>query len=126
MTCSTLDSAELDTERMTRSPAATGIWNMWQVTVRGRSGWFLLLGLFAALELADIVTTNLGLGIPGNWEANPLMALSQAHLGVLWWIPKAIAVLLVCLAAPFTRRRWFMVLAICYCTITVLGNLLNL
>src|SRR5256885_8928143 len=94
--------------------------------MRGRTDWVVLLVLFAGLELADIITTNIGLGLPGNWEANPLMAMAQTHLGGLWWVPKATAVFFVCFAAPFTRRRWFMILAGSYCTVTVSGNLLAL
>ena len=37
-----------------------------------------LLMLFVGLQIADIVTTNFALAIPGIWEANPLMAFSQA------------------------------------------------
>ena len=36
--------------------------------------YWLTLALFAGLKIADIVTTNHALTIPGIWEANPLMA----------------------------------------------------
>jgi hypothetical protein len=94
--------------------------------VRESTEWLFLITLFAGLQLADIVTTNIGLAIPGNWEANPLMAMAQTHFGPFWWIPKAAVVFLVCFAVPFTGRRWFMVSAVGYCALTVSGNLLVL
>ena len=106
--------------------AARTVWTMWQETVCGRVDWLVLLTLFAGLQLGDIVTTNIGLGLPGHWEGNPLMAMAQTHLGALWWVRKAAAVFVVCFTAPFTRRRWFMILAVSYCTVTVSGNLLAL
>src|ERR1044071_1426919 len=99
---------------------------MWRAVVRGSAAWLILIALFVSLQLADIVTTNIGLTLPGNWEANPLMAIAQTHLGVFWWIPKAAVVFFVCFAAPFTRRRWLMVYAVGYCALTVSGNLLTL
>ena len=113
------------------SPASLGldfrtVWGVWRAMMRGRTDWVVLLVLFAGLELADIITTNVGLGLPGNWEANPLMALSQAHLGAAWWVPKAAAALLICLLAPLTRRRWPMVVAVAYFSLIVLGNLAEL
>ncbi len=81
---------------------------------------------WGGLQLADVVTTNSALALPGNWEANPLMALSQVHLGAVWWVPKAAAALLICLLAPLTRRRWPMVFAVAYFSLIVSGNLLEL
>jgi Domain of unknown function (DUF5658) len=86
---------------------------------------FLLL-LFVALQLADIVSTNAALAVPGVWEANPLMALSQAELGVAWWWPKAGAVLLCCIAASRLRRSWPLVLVVAYYAIIVSVNLIQL
>ena len=99
-------------------------WRSWRALVRESTGWLVLIGLFAALQLADIVTTNIGLAVPGNWEANPLMAFSQAHLGALWWLPKAAGVLFVCLAARLLRRRWIIMFGVCFCAVVVSGNLL--
>ena len=86
---------------------------------------FLLL-LFVALQLADIVSTNAALAVPGVWEANPLMALSQAELGAAWWWPKAGAVLLCCIVAPLLRRSWPLVLVVAYYAIIVSVNLVQL
>ena len=90
-----------------------------------RAYWFLLL-LFVALQLADIVSTNAALAVPGVWEANPLMALSQAEFGVAWWWPKAGAALLCCITAPLLRRSWPLVLAVTYYAIIVSVNLAQL
>ena len=102
---------------------AKTVWAVWSNAVRGRTDWALLLSLFIGLQMIDIVTTNYGLAIPGNWEGNPLMAFMQGHLGVFWWIPKFAVTLLVCLAVPLLRRRWLMVYAVSYCALTVSGNL---
>jgi hypothetical protein len=85
-----------------------------------------LLLLFAELQLADIVSTNTALARPGVWEANPLMALSQAKLGAIWWLPKAAAVVLCCGTAPLLRRCWPLVIAIAYYAIIVGVNLAQL
>lgn len=88
--------------------------------------YWILLVLFVGLQVADIVTTNYALAIPGIWEANPLMALSQARLGDLWWLPKLAVVGYLCFAASLMRRRWPLVLAVSVSGITVLGNLAHL
>ena len=86
----------------------------------------LLLLLFVELQLADIVSTNAALATPGVWEANPLMALSQAELGSAWWLPKAAAVVLCSIAAPLLRRSWPLVFAVAYYAIIVGVNLAQL
>lgn len=126
MTYATLGGAERVTTRISPGSAAKTVWAMWRAAVRGRTDWLLLLTLFAGLQLADVVSTNCALALPGNWEANPLMALSQTHLGVLWWVPKATAALLVCLCAPLTRQRWPMIFAVFYFSLIVSGNLVAL
>jgi uncharacterized protein DUF5658 len=108
------------------SSMTTTIRTKWCAAIRGRLEWSLLLSFFVALQLADVISTNYALALPGNWEANPLMLVSQAHLGALWWVPKLSAVGVVCLLAPLTRRRWPMFLAVCFCTANVWGNLMAL
>ena len=83
----------------------------------------LLLLLFVELQLADIVSTNTALALPEVWEANPLMALSQAKLGAGWWLPKAAAVALCCGVAPLLRRCWPLVFAVACYAIVVGVNL---
>jgi hypothetical protein len=85
-----------------------------------------LLILFAILQFADIVSTNYALASPSLREGNPLMASLQAHLGTAWWLPKAAAMLLVCLMAPLLRRRWPIMFAISFYLLVVIGNLLAL
>ena len=126
MTYATLTGAEYVSGQVSLGASAKAVWAIWRAAVLGRADWLVLLILFATLQLADIVTTNCAIGLPGNSEANPLMGLSQAHLGTLWWVPKALAAFLVCVAAPLTRRRWLMVFAVSFCTLTVAGNLLAL
>ena len=85
--------------------------------------YWLLLALFVDLQIADIVTTNHALTIPGIWEANPLMALSQAKLGAAWWLPKLAVAAYLCIAASCLRRRWPMIFAVSVSGLAVLGNL---
>ena len=83
----------------------------------------LLLILFVELQLADIVSTNYALAVPGVWEANPLMAWAQANLGAVWWLPKLAVVAYLCVAATCMRRRWPMVFAVSVSGLAVLGNI---
>ena len=90
-----------------------------------RTNWLLLI-LFVDLQLADVVSTNYALAVPGVWEANPLMALSQAKLGTAWWLPKLAAIGLISLTAPWSRRRWPMIAIILISGMPVLLNLAHL
>jgi hypothetical protein len=74
-------------------------------------------------QLADIVTTNHALTIPGVWELNPLMAMLQAKLGAAWWVPKLTVVAYLCLAATLMRRRWPIFFAVSVSGLAVLGNI---
>ncbi len=87
------------------------------------SGYWLFLAVFVCLQIADIVTTNRALTIPGIWEANPLMAWSQAKLGEAWWLPKLAVVAYLCVAASFMRRRWPIIFAVSVSGLAVLGNI---
>jgi hypothetical protein len=42
----------------------------------------------AVVQLLDVATTNAALA-SGGAELNPIMRLSMAKLGSLWWLPKA-------------------------------------
>jgi Domain of unknown function (DUF5658) len=90
-----------------------------------RDNWLMLV-LFVALQVADVITTNYALAVSGNLEANPIMALYQAQLGSAWWLPKFVAVVWICIAASLTRRRWPMIFAVSYYVAVVAGNLAHL
>jgi len=90
-----------------------------------RAHWFLWI-LFIQLQIDDVVTTNRALAIPGNWEANPVMQLSQTHLGAAWWVPKLAIVGYAAVAAPRSFRPWPMLIAVWYYVIVVSGNLISL
>jgi Domain of unknown function (DUF5658) len=90
-----------------------------------RTNWLLLI-LFVDLQLADVVSTNYALALPGVWEANPLMAISQAKLGTAWWLPKLAAIGLVALTVPWSRRRWPMIMIVVVSGGAVLLNLAHL
>jgi Domain of unknown function (DUF5658) len=87
-----------------------------------RTYWILLI-LFVELQIADILTTNQALAVPGVWELNPLMAMSQAKLGAAWWVPKLAVVAYLCLAATLRRRHWPIVFAVSVSGLAVLGNI---
>ena len=88
--------------------------------------WSVLAILFI-LQVADVMTSNAVLASQvGAWEVNPVMRGAMEHFGSLWWLPKAAGVCLICFIAPLVRRRWPMVLAVCYGGLTVSGNLLAL
>jgi hypothetical protein len=87
-----------------------------------RNYWILLI-LFVELQIADILTTNHALTIPGVWELNPLMAISQAKFGAAWWVPKLAVVAYLCLAATLVRRRWPIIFAVSVSGLAVLGNI---
>lgn len=82
-----------------------------------------LLGLFAALQVADVVTTNQALSRPGIWEANPLMRLLQSDLGAAWWLAKLACVALAVDVVLRLKRSWPMLIAISYYALTVGNNL---
>jgi hypothetical protein len=84
---------------------------------------WLLLVLFIALEVADVVTTNQRLAVPGMREANPIMGALQRELGGAWWLPKAFAFGWVAVAAMRVGRRWPLVFAVSYCGLIVALNL---
>src|ERR1700737_940172 len=84
--------------------------------------WMLLI-LFISLQVADVVTTNYALAVPGNWEVNPLMKFSQTHLGPAWWLPKTTAVALAATVVLRIRRAWPIACAVSYYVLIVLGNL---
>jgi hypothetical protein len=88
----------------------------------GQAHWILWI-LFVGLQIADVVTTNYALAVPGNWEANPIMQLSQTHLGAAWWLPKVAAVGFAAAVAPRRSRLWPILFAVSYYAIIVSGNL---
>jgi len=87
--------------------------------------WFLPV-LFILLQIADVITTNYALAVPGIREVNPLMTWTQAHLGAAWWLPKVAVVGFVCLATPLLQRRWPMLLVVAYYSIIVSINIVHL
>src|SRR5580704_16324945 len=93
----------------------------WQTLAKMRT-YRQLFVLFAGLQIADVITTNSGLSVPGIWEANPVVAYAQAHLGEAWWLPKLAVVGFVFMVAPLTRRLWPMVFAVTYYAVIVGGN----
>jgi hypothetical protein len=97
----------------------------WPRWASNRVHWTLLI-LLVALQTADVVTTNYGLAMEGNWEANPIMAWCQARLGSAWWLPKAAVVCIAAFAPSLTERRWPMICGVSYYGVIVFGNLVQL
>jgi len=89
--------------------------------VRARTG-HVLITILIALQIADVLSTQAALSRPGVFEANPLMAWCQIHLGAVWWLPKVgLAVLLVCTASRITMVWPYTALCVCY-GLVVAGN----
>jgi hypothetical protein len=124
MASTELSSAELSEGGSPRGRAVIrpqwSSWRPWTLFNR------LLLVLFVGLQFADVVSTNYALAVPGVWEANPMMALSQATLGAAWWLPKLAAIGLVAITAPRSRRRWPMIFIVAISGGAVLLNLAHL
>jgi len=87
--------------------------------------WLLLI-LFVGFQVADIVSTNYALAIPGVREINPLMAFSQAEFGAVWWLPKLAVVGVLSAMAFSMRRRWPIIFAISVSGLAVVANLAHL
>ena len=87
-----------------------------------RAHWIFWI-LFIGLQIADVVTTNYALAVPGNWEANPIMRLSQAHLGAAWWMPKIVVVGFAAVLAKQMSQQWPILFAVSYYLVIVSGNL---
>ena len=111
-------SAELPGLNVPSAPAGTRR-RQWPAS---RTYWILLI-LFVELQIAGILTTNRALTIPGVWELNPLMAMSQAKFGAAWWVPKLTVAAYLCLAATLMRRRWPIIFAVSVSSLAVLGNI---
>ena len=86
----------------------------------------LLLILLIGLQIADVVTTDYALSVPGISEANPLMALAQAKLGAIWWLPKLAVTACLCAMAAAMRPCWPVIVVISFSGLVVLGNLTQL
>ena len=70
---------------------------------------YVLLLILAALQICDVITTNVALAMPGISEANPVWAFAQTSLGGLWFVPKLAVAGLAILAIghyPTTRPVW--------------------
>ena len=91
-----------------------------------RTSRLLLLILLIGLQIADVVTTDYALRVPGIWEANPLMALAQAKLGAIWWLPKLAVTAYLCAMAAAMRPCWPVIVVISFSGLVVLGNLTQL
>ena len=61
----------------------------------------ILLAVFGALQIADVMTTQRVLA-GGGWEANPLGVFAMSRLGTYWPVPK-LALMAACLVLMF---RW--------------------
>ncbi len=109
--------------------------NLWDAEVRrgavvtrsssraaSRAIWVLLI-LFVSLQVADVVTTNYALAVPGNWEVNPLMKFFQTYLGPAWWLPKTAVVALAANVVLRIRRAWPIACAVSYYLLIVSSNL---
>jgi len=119
MGCEIFSPSERARDQQRLGAGATTIWRR---RILPRAHWILWV-LFIGLQIADVVTTNYALAVPGNWEANPIMHLSQTHLGAAWWLPKVAAVGFAAAVAPRPSRPWPILFVVSYYLIIVSGNL---
>jgi len=103
-------------------PSRIGVRILWSRQTLARAHRILWI-LFIGLQIADVVTTNYALTAPGNWEANPIMRLSQAHLGAAWWMPKIVVVGFAAVLAKQMSQQWPILFAVSYYLVIVSGNL---
>ena len=83
---------------------ASGVSQAWKDDGAVEPHLFILA--FTILQIADILTTNQALSLPGRAEINPFMAEAMARLGTAWWVPKlAIIALVISLAFWASRRQ---------------------
>lgn len=68
---------------------------------------WLFLAFLAALQIADVVTTNHALANPAVSEANPFMVWCMCNLGSIWWLPKLGFIGFALLAGPRLPDRAF-------------------
>jgi hypothetical protein len=68
----------------------------------------LFLLCIALAQLADVISTNVALRVPGAFEANPVVLLSHTMLGNFWWLPKLVLLLGIAVTLRFIERldRW--------------------
>jgi Domain of unknown function (DUF5658) len=82
--------------------------------------------LFAIIQVADIVTTSVGLHAAGLYEGNPVVALWMDMLGPLWWLPKLGIVLFAVLVSRRLRRVWPLTAISALTFFAVINNLARL
>jgi Domain of unknown function (DUF5658) len=81
----------------------------------------LIVVLLAALQVADVVSTNSNVS-HGALELNPLVEMSMTALGAAWWLPKAGIMLLIMLGARRAPLRGVCATAALY-AVVVINNL---
>lgn len=86
----------------------------------------LLILLLAALQIADIATTNVSLAMPGLREGNPVMAWAQGALGTHWWMLKWVLAYAGICALALIRNVWPLRVATGYYATIVISNALHM
>ena len=90
---------------------------------RATVNWFVIT-VFIMLQVADVLTTNRALSVPGNREANPIIVLLKSHFGsAWWWAPKTAITLVGVLVTCQLEWKWPIVVVISYYIFIVTGNL---
>jgi hypothetical protein len=87
-----------------------------------------LIAALAALQVADVLSTNAALTVSGIVEANPVMAWCQGVLGSEWWLPKVAIIAFIAFAmlrVDGLRARWIAVGMVGLYAAVVVSNVLN-
>ena len=85
-------------------------------------GHLFLVGVLLLLQVADIVTTNIGITKPGLREGNPVMAWTQEHLGSDWWLLKTAIVCFAVWSILQCKLYWPLFVVVGGYFIMVAGN----
>ena len=83
----------------------------------------VLCAWLVTLQIADIVTTKVGLALSGNWEVNPAMAWCMANLGTLGWAAPKVALVGFAVFALRRMSRWPLAFAVSFYAMIVANNL---
>jgi len=81
--------------------------NLEQARIKLTRTKYLLIGIIAALQVADIAITNRQTGLALAAELNPVVLRLMDSYGGAWWLPKALLVLMLILGARRIRTWVF-------------------
>jgi Domain of unknown function (DUF5658) len=85
-----------------------------------------LLAMTAILQAADVVTTNVVLGVPGASESNSIMAAAMETFGRYWWVPKVLVLPTVFYVLGRYHKLWPAIIVVALYSLVVAINIFNI